>query len=180
MVVSPSSQKHHNQTQGGPCAEECIGKADHATGDIIDATTTCQPSRRAVTYLSVTTKTLTLDGPVALTQGGPGPAFIMRHPIFVNTTGKEYNATFGRPYDVTDCPDACYNATSGMRYWGMSDSLLRFHRCERANALRHVRCICRAAISQSSRPSVGSSTRQHSTSTWAAASAQSGGVLCAT
>ena len=132
-----------------------------------------------MTSLTISTRSLTLDGPITLTQGGF--AFIMRHPIFVNTTGKDYNATFGGPNEVTDCPDdICYDADSGMRFWGIPNSLLSFGRCERANALRHVRCICRAAISQSSRPSVGSSTRQHSTSIWAAASAQSSGVLCAT
>jgi hypothetical protein len=162
------SQVHWNQTLDkgrGPCAADCIDKQDHTTGETITNATICYPSRREVTELSVTTKTLTLDGPVALVQGGDGPAFIMRHPIFVNTTGEDYNSTFDRPYDVTDCPDACFDATTGMRYWGMSDSLLRFHRCERANATRHVPCIFRVAISHL----CGQSTP-------AAVSAQSSGV----
>jgi len=121
-------QKHHNQeTGGGPCPADCVGVADHATGDIITADTRCWPSRRVMTSLTISTRSLTLDGPITLTQGGF--AFIMRHPIFVNTTGKEYNATFGGPNEVTDCPDdICYDADSGMRFWGIPNSLLSFGR----------------------------------------------------
>jgi hypothetical protein len=164
--VSCCSQKHHDQTKDNPnyCPAECIGERDHTTGEVITDGMQCWPSRRAMTSLTIETMSLTLDGPVPLTQGGF--AFIMRHPIFVNTTGEDYNSTFDRPYDVTDCPeDLCFNATTGMRFWGIPNSLLSFNRCERANATRHVPCIFRVAISHL----CGQSTP-------AAVSAQSSGV----
>jgi hypothetical protein len=143
---------HPNQTdvtQGlcGAMDEACVGVEDKETGVTITDVTRCYPSRRTPTFLSVTTKTLTLDGPIRLTQGGPGPAFIMRHPIFINTTGAAYNATtFGRNYTATACVEKsldfrddtttnftilttpCFDEQTGMRYWGMSDSLLAFNR----------------------------------------------------
>lgn len=140
MCVYPP-QMHPNQTdvtQGlcGAMDEACVGVEDKETGVTITDVTRCYPSRRTPTFLSVTTKTLTLDGPIRLTQGGPGPAFIMRHPIFINTstyggpdtTGAAYNATFGRNFSVTDCVEECFDEQTGMRYWGMSDSLLAFNR----------------------------------------------------
>eukprot|EP00976_Prorocentrum_cordatum_P058376 1172607-Prorocentrum_minimum.AAC.1 len=66
----------------------------------------CYPSRQVITMLSVTTRNLTLDGPITLVQSGQS-AFIMRHPIFVNVTlaaeadpwgHGPVNETFGRSY----------------------------------------------------------------------------------
>jgi hypothetical protein len=126
-------QMHPNQTdvnQGlcGAMDEACVGVEDKETGVTITDVTRCYPSRRTPTFLSVTTKTLTLDGPIRLTQGGPGPAFIMRHPIFINTTIAAYNETFRRNYNATACVEKCFDEQTGMRYWGMSDSLLAFNR----------------------------------------------------
>ena len=45
---------------------------------------------------------------------------VVMHPIFIDTTNASYNATFGRGYEVHDCPiDSCYDAETGMRFWGM-------------------------------------------------------------
>ena len=81
-----------------PCDASCSG--------LVSNMSNCYPSRQVITMLSVTTRKLTLDGPITLVQTGQ-PAFIMRHPIFVNTTlaaGADpwglgpVNETFGRSY----------------------------------------------------------------------------------
>jgi len=111
-----------------PCAASCSG--------LVSNMSNCYPSRQVITMLSVTTRNLTLDGPITLVQTGQS-AFIMRHPIFINTNLTErenpwkldpHNETFGRGYGPTNCTTQCFNAIDGLRYWGMSDSLLLFSR----------------------------------------------------
>ncbi|KAK3251527.1 hypothetical protein CYMTET_39135 [Cymbomonas tetramitiformis] len=115
-------EKMEATNNGTDCSPECG----------LPSETRCYPSRRAITYLSVETRMLTLDGPVTLVQGGY--AFIMRHPIFVNVSADpfgvgQYNETFGRSYAAHNCTaPVCYNETSGLRYWGQADSLLSFQR----------------------------------------------------
>jgi len=111
-----------NVTNGGfDCAPECN----------LDPATRCYPSRRAITYQMVRDRQLTLQGPIKSIQGPS--AFIMRHPIFINTTsdpfGRDpYNETFGRGYTAHECTDACFNSTTGMRFWGHVNCLLSFSR----------------------------------------------------
>jgi len=122
--VVPPEKLIMTNAKPGSCQ---IGGNEFAAACDLPPETACYPSRRYITYLSVKTKELTVDGPVDLVQGGE--KFIMRHPIFVDTTGAAYNATFGRGYGPANCTSTeCYSEATGVRYWGMSDSLLTFKR----------------------------------------------------
>ena len=120
MQVIPAAKM--NVTNGGfDCAPECN----------LDPATRCYPSRRDITYQTILGRRLTLQGPIKLVQGAF--AFIMRHPIFVKVTQDQFNRgpfnhTFGRSYTAHECTDACFNSTTGMRFWGHVNSLLSFTR----------------------------------------------------
>jgi len=125
LQVVPPEKQNVTSAEPGSCQ---IGGNEFAAACDLPRETACYPSRRYITYLSVKTKGLTVDGPVDLIQGGE--KFILRHPIFVDTTGAAYNATFGRSYGPANCTSTeCYSEATGVRYWGMSDSLLTFKRC---------------------------------------------------
>ena len=93
---------HGNQTDEGQpvCAAECMGVND------IDASTRCYPSRRSSAEFALRNKHPVLLSNHLVQQGEPlfEDYVVVMHPIFIDTTNASYNATFGRGYEVHDCP----------------------------------------------------------------------------
>jgi hypothetical protein len=102
------------------CAQECMSLPG------IHADSRCYPSRRPSALQALRDRTPTYVTPAV---GQPDTGFdVVLYPIFVNTTGARYNATFDRGIAVHDCPvDACFDSmpcdacrvSDGMRFWGM-------------------------------------------------------------
>jgi hypothetical protein len=113
FIVVRRPQVHGNQAGEGQCATECMG-VHH-----IDANTRCYPNWRSSAEFAFQS-----NGPTfVVTHHQRGALFVgpvsLIFPIFVDTTNASYNATFGRGYAAHDCPaGACYDAETGMRYWG--------------------------------------------------------------
>jgi hypothetical protein len=116
--IPPPTQVYGIQTDEGQlmCAAECMGVND------IDASTRCYPSRRSSAEFALRNKHPVFLINDLVQQGEPlfEDYMVVMHPIFIDTTNASYNATFGRGYEVHDCPiDSCYDAETGMRFWGM-------------------------------------------------------------